>query len=331
MSVLIKEADFDGVAAAAMTAIRRGETILNWWNTLPQLDLMEVRGSGPGKRMHHFFCTVPVDGALISANGCLQTSTFARRAEDGQPPESLAQWLGTNFLRKARWTNDDGSRGGFLYRPVMVLDRAEGARERRVDADLELKLAEVGTRYEWAMVRLDILDFMRAFPVIGKYARVLEPLNREAGYMVLHPGFFQSRHPSPPGCVEEFCFGYSVAPWKVLPTIASYGPGRFHSAFKQFRFFLLEDGTVSIEVLFVVVPRCERVLDIWGFDPYFGTVALLNALTLGRTRIVERARFGVDHYALGHHARIHNNLLSGMRAIWEQTNWQPAVRQPASS
>jgi hypothetical protein len=199
-----------------------------------------------------------------------------------------------------------------------------------VDEDLDLRLEEVGSRYDWAAVRLDVLDFMRAFPVIGRFNRVLQPLNREAGYMVLHPCFFNSRHPTPPGCVEEYCFGYSVAPWKVLPTPAAYGPGRFHSAFKQFRFFLLEDGTVSIEVLFVVVPRCQRVLDILGFDPYFGTVKFLNALTLGRTNIVERASFGVDHYAIGHHARIHHNLLAGMRATWEETNWQRSG-QPASS
>jgi hypothetical protein len=281
--------------------------------------------------MQHFFCTLSIDGVSTSANGCLQTSRFERRAAGTQPAVSLADWVSANFLQKCRWTNSDGTRGGFLYRPVLVMERNGAARVRRVDEDLDLKLREIGSRYSWAAVRLDVLDFMRAFPVIGNYNRILQPFNREAGYMVMHPHFFQSRHPSPGGCVEEYCFGYSVAPWKVLPTIAAYGPGRFHSAFKQFRFCLLQDATVSIEVLFVVVPRCRRVLDILGIDPYFDTVRLLNVLTLGQTNIVESARIGVDHYAIGHHARVHRNLLSGMRRIWEETNWQPAAVQPAGS
>jgi hypothetical protein len=73
------------------------------------------------------------------------------------------------------------------------------------------------------------------------------------------------------------------------------------------------------------------VFNILGFDPVFDTVAALNALTLGRTRIVERSHIAVDHYAMGHHARVHRDLLEGMRRIWEETNWQPGVRQMAGS
>lgn len=331
MSVLIQDRDFDGVARAATEAIQRGETILSWWNSIPPLTMTHLPGSRPDTCMQHFFCTLSIDGVFTSANGCFQTSKFARRAAKDQPAVSLAEWVSTNFLQKCRWTNSNGTRSGFLYRPVLVLDQCGSSGVRRVDENLDLRLGEVGSRYSWAAVRLDVLDYMRAFPVIGNFSRLLKPLNREAGYMVLHPHYFQSKHPSPDGCIEEYCFGYSVAPWKVLPTIAAYGPGRFHSAFKQFRFCLLQDGTVAIQVLFVVVPRCERVLDILGIDPYFDTVRLMDVLTLGQTHIVEFAHVGVDLYAIGHHARVHNNLLSGMRRIWEGTNWQPATGQSASS
>ena len=329
MSLLIQDQDFSGVAGAVATGILRGNILRTWWNSFPPVNLMDLPGSKPESRMQYFFSELPIDDVPTSIMGCLQTSTFQRRPLRGQPSVSLAEWVGTNFLRRARWTNSDGTEGGFQYRPVMVLDPDSNVGVRRVEPDLDLQIADVGTRYTWAAVRLDLLDYMRAVPVIGKHNRLLEPLNREAGYMVLHPDFFHTPYPQPAGCVEEFCFAYTVSPWTVLPTIAAYGPGRFFSAFKQFRFFLLEDGRVAVEVLFLVAPRCHRVFNIFGFDPVFHTVAALNVLTLGLTKIVERAHAGVDHYAMGHHARVHENVLNGMRRIWEETNWQPRrVRQP---
>lgn len=309
----------------------RGNELRGWWNSFPEVALEDLPGSRPESRMQCFFSTIPIDGVPTTVSGCFQTSTFARHAAPGQPPVSLAEWVSANFLLKARWVNRDGTRGGFLYRPVLVLDPDSRTGVRLVDEDLNLKLCEVGTRYTWAVVRLDLLDYMRALPIIGKYNRFLEPLNREAGYMVLHPDYFHSPYPRPAGCVEEYCFAYSVSPWTVLPTIAAYGPGRFHAAFKQFRFYLMEDGTVAIEVLFVVAPRCHRVFNILGFDPVFHTVAVLDWLTLKRTNIVDRAHAAVDHYAMGHHARVHEHVLSGMRRIWEETNWQPAAPQFTSS
>jgi len=108
-----------------------------------------------------------------------------------------------------------------------------------------------------------------------------------------------------------------------MPTIAAYGPGRFFSAYKQFRFFLMEDGAVSIEVLFLVTPRCQMVLNILGVDPVFGTVAIVDALTMGGGSLNQRAHAGIDRFAMQHHCRVHENLLDGMRQIWESTNWQP--------
>jgi len=331
MAVLIRDPEFSGVAGAIATGILRGNRLRDWWNAFPPVDLRELPGSKPESRLQYFFSELPIDDVPTTISGCLQTSTFTRRATNAEPPVSLADWVSNNFLRQARWTNPDGTRGGFLYRPVMVLEAGSNEGAHRVDEDMDLKLGEIGTRYAWAVVRLDLLDYMKAIPVIGRYNRVLETLNREAGYMVIHPNFFHTPYPPPAGCVEEYCFAYSVSPWTVMPTIAAYGPGRFYAAFKQFRFYLMDDGTVAIEVLFLVAPRCQHVFNILGFDPVFHTVSAVDILTLRRTRVTERSHFAVDHYAMGHHARVHENLLNGMRRIWEETNWQPGDRQPASN
>jgi len=324
MSILIQDRDFQAVANAAGVGIARGEAMAAWWNSFPKLHLHDLPGSNPNERMQSFFGTMPIEGKTTDFMGCIQSARFSRRAAAGQPTVSLAKWVKDNFLQKCRWTNPDGTRGGFLYRPVLVKDRDDSGMPRRVDENFDLKIGEIGSRYAWAAVRLDVLDYIKAFPYVGAFSKYLEWLNREAGYMVLHPNFFHSPYPKPERCVEDCCFAYSVSPWTVEPTITAYGPGRFHSAFKQFRFFLLEDGTVVVEVLFLVAPRCEQVLSIFGIDPFFDTTRMMDLFTLGLAGFTKEAKESVSAYAIGHHARVHNNLLQGMRSIWERTNWQPA-------
>lgn len=331
MAVLIRDEDFGGVAGAAAAGVLRGHTLREWWNSFPGIAYEELADSRPDARMRAFYTEIPIDDQPMSAMGCLQLSTFERRAAPGAEPVSLAGWVAENFLRRARWENADGTRGGFLYRPALLLLGGEHGEVRRAEDDLEVRVSDAGTRYRGMVLRLDLLDYMRAIPVLGKYNRWLEPLNREAGYMVLHEDYLQTAHPAPEGCVEQYCFGYSVSPWTVMPTPAAYGPGRFHSAYKQFRFFLLEDGRVQIEVLFIVAPRCTKVLNILGVDPVFGSARVIDWLTLGKLGVLERAQTGVNHYAMGHHARVHDHLLCGMRSIWEETNWQAVGRQMASS
>ncbi|MEZ5399892.1 MAG: hypothetical protein R2729_09485 [Bryobacteraceae bacterium] len=330
MAVLIEDRDFPLLVKAAGVALERGQTLLRWWNAFPPVELIELPGSREGCRMQYFFSELPIGGKPTTVMGCVQRSTFVRRASGSLPPASLSRWVSENFLQKCRWISPDGTPGGFHYRPAMVLDRGETA-PRRVDEDLPLTLAEIGPRYQWAVVRLDLKDYMRSFPVVGKFHRWVQFMNREAGYLLFHPDFFSSPYPRPDGWVDEYCFGYSVVPWQVMPTPAAYGAGRFHSAYKDYRFYLLEDGSVAIDVLFLVAPRCERVLNMAGFDPVLGTVRLIDALTLGRTSIRERAHYAVNHYAIGHHGRVHHNLLNGMRRIWEETNWQPQRQAHAAS
>ncbi|MBK9167729.1 MAG: hypothetical protein IPM24_09725 [Bryobacterales bacterium] len=332
MGVLIQDRDLAGVVGAAAVSILRGETLRNWWNSFPPVNLIDLPGSTPDVRLQYFFSTVPIDEVPTTVMGCIQRSVFRRRLAPGAPAESLSEWVGANFLAQCCWRNADGTPGGFQYRPALVLDQGGQSPPRRVEEDMPLRLAEIGVRYEWAVARLDLKDYMRAFPGhLGRFSRQLQWLNREAGYMMFHPNYFSSPYPRPEGWVDEYCFGYSVLPWQVMPTIAAYGAGRFHAAYKEYRFFLLEDGTVMADVIFLVAPRCERVFNILGFDPVFDTAAALNYLTFRRTRIIERTHFAVNHYAMGHHGRLHHILLAGMRRIWEETNWRVPARQPARS
>jgi len=54
---------------------------------------------------------------------------------------------------------------------------------------------------------------------------------------------------------------------------------RFHTAVKQFRFLLLDDGSCEVQLIFVVSPRSQKMLYLAGFDPIYGAVHLLDNLT----------------------------------------------------
>jgi hypothetical protein len=201
MSVLIDDRDFPALVGAAATAILRGQTLRDWWDSFPPVTLIELPGSTPDAFMQYFFSTLPIHDMPTTIMGCVQRSTFRRRAAAAaQPATSLPEWIANNFLRQCRWTNDDGTPGGFHYRAALVLDKSGRSLARRVDEDLELKLSDIGTRYEWAVARLDLKDYMRAFPgIVGKQSGRLQFMNREAGYMMFAPSFFSSPYPRPEG------------------------------------------------------------------------------------------------------------------------------------
>ena len=323
MDNLLPESQAPAVAAAVETGICRGQELLRWWNSeAPRLVDLDAE-LPPGSSCRSFFGELQLEGKTTSVMGCLQQSTFKPRTPgSGESPVSLREWVNANFLRKSYWSQPGELPGGFLYRPALVKDAGGASPARTVTPDIDINLGEIGPKYEWAAIRLELLDYMKAFRKLGRYDRWLRRFNKESGYMVFHPAFFRPERPTPPGCVEEVCFGYAVAPWIVIPTFVAYGAGRFYSAIKQYRFFFNSDGSLTIQVAFVVAPRIEKVLDFRGWDPVSATIRLLDLLTLRRTSINRNAHNRIDLYGLTQHVRVHHNLLEGMRHYWEGNSWR---------
>ncbi|MBS1859153.1 MAG: hypothetical protein JST11_27515 [Acidobacteria bacterium] len=303
------------VASATETGIRRGMELLDWWNRVkrPALDPLPA-GLPAGAEAASFFSTLTLDGRPSSVMGCAQRAVFERAPGSARPGAAVADWVNANFIQKTHWTNPNGLPGGFLYRVAVA--RPVGGTAQTVDEELAVDLRDIGSRYEWVTARLDVLDYIKAFRSIGRFDRWLRPLNKETGYMTFHPAFSESPDPVPPGCTELVRFGYAVVPLTVFPTFVAYGPGRFYSAMKQYRILIHENGAVEIRILFVVAPRIDKVMNFRGWDPVFGTVGLLDALTLRQTGIVTRAQDFIGRFGLTHHARVHHALLEGLRPVW---------------
>jgi hypothetical protein len=314
---LLSEEHVGTVTAAAETAIRRGCDLLRWWNTAQPV-LSPIRHSFPGVTMHAFFEAIPVEGVMKPGMGCLQTSTFRRgRAAEGRPPVDLRTWIMESAVRECYRPGG----GGFLYQPLLARRAGPDGAVERLPQGPAVRLADLGRDFEWVVQRLDLPDYALALPFPRGITRLMRPFLRESGSVVFSRTLYDSPHVPMAGAREQATFGYAVVPWRIDPTILGFGPGRFHAALKQYRVCLLEDNSVTIEVVFIVCPRTQKILDIGGLDPVYGTVRALDALTFHRTRIVEKAHAGIDRYAMAHHGRVHINMLEGMRDIWEGTNW----------
>ncbi|HKW99056.1 MAG TPA: hypothetical protein VJN43_15050 [Bryobacteraceae bacterium] len=332
MASLLADKDVTAVSAAVEVGILRGRQLLNWWTASRPALVQFNAGLIHDGTSHCFFTNMELEGKPSSVMGCLQTAAYHRsdKTNAAAAGAALREWLGTRFLRETNWTGADGLPGGFLYRPALVRDLGAPA-ARAVEPDTLIGISEIGTRYEWAALRLDVLDYMKAFPPrIGRYDRWLRRFNNEAGYMIFHPAYFVSPTSPPAGVQELFCFGYAVAPWIITPTFVAFGAGRFYSAMKQYRFYMNEDGALKIEIAFIVAPRTQKIMNFGGWDPVYGTVGFIDLLTLRLTKIVLRAHDAIDHYAMGHHVRVHQNMLDGLLGVLQGMGWEPGATSPES-
>ena len=305
------------VRATAETALRRGNDLLKWWNSANP-SFVPIGHVYPDVTMDGFFESIPVEGVVKPGMGCLQTSTFRRSpaAAQGQPT-GLREWVMKNALREC--SRPDG--GGFRYQPLLAREVGPGGAVKPLLDGPSIPLTDIGSKYEWVVQSLDLPDYALALPLPRSIARQMKKVLTESGALIFHPDFNETARPLMAGTVDHVTFGYAVVPWRAAASVLGFGPGTFFSAFKQYRIFLMADQSITVEVLFIVCPRSEKILDIGGYDPVYGSARLLDALTFGRTRIVSKVHDAIDNYALGHHGRVHVHMLEGMRAIWEGINW----------
>jgi len=264
----------------------------------------------------------PLDGQS-SVMGCLQTSRFPV-VEPPAAAASIERALEARYATEARQTHPSGRAGGFGYDAILACDR-HGAVSRVEDGTSPeaLDFSRVGVDLEWSMLRVDIHDFLAVTP-LDPMIDIMAPRMPVAAYVVLHEDFGAPIEPSPSGTLAECRFGYAFLPCACEPSPLGFGPGRFGAGFKQFRFSLLQSGELEIRLSFVVAPRSRRVLNLRGFDPIYGSLRALDALTLGALKLDSRVHDAFDTYFLKLHGLVHHELLVRMKSLWAR----PSHRLP---
>lgn len=320
-----------GFARDAEEALKAGRQIVSWWkdkSLLNELKLFPLKPAYPPYfQMDGFFDSIMLIGQMkpTSIMGCLQTHRFKRRRP---PAENAAAHLETfidqHFMARSYRTRPDGSPGGFRYRPICYKEKDGRLVEPSDRESLGTDLVRLRNDREWAVLRVDILDFLRVNPTLAPYDNTLSRFIRQSAYIVVHEDLALETTKAPREVIAERRFGYAFLPREVEPNFFGFGPGKFGAAIKQWRFFLYLNGDVEVQVAFLVAPRSEKVLDLGGFDPVYASITLADAASLGVFGLRASGHASLDHVFLEHHGTVHADIVMGMADVWEGQRWTPS-------
>lgn len=297
---------------------------------------------------------------------------YFMRVSDFRQPEVYVAPGGAappRYLEALSWCpREDVRRQGFGFRQLYYKRRGTGEVGRFSEAEETaiVDLREIGTTYEWVVVRVRIFDFKFTFQPFGPGGlEVAVPLE-EASYLVLTRDFITNEDAPAPGIRGRYGLGYAFIKEPERGVVA-YGPGQFDAAIELITFTVLESGETAVEMVFVV-NRPERIASVeldpfgWGFrladlfsfglatrllepvrgalrglptsvgsfDPVYGYVSLANALTgdeAGRRLCITREQLEKDF--LAQHFMQHYTALSGSLVTWRQVpDWLDEARLP---
>ncbi|MBI3895868.1 MAG: hypothetical protein HY313_08030 [Acidobacteria bacterium] len=314
------------LASNAEIAYRDASLLLSWWKEKQANGTLKTFLAGvpdsPSLQVECFYDTFVLHGKQTALMGCVWKSQYPRnRSAEISLPLTLESFIQTQFLDCCRWAHPDTLPGGFGFIPLQYKMRATGEYGVFTKKEPSLDLSQIGKDYEWVILEAVVHDFFRNMPRFNFGPKILSRLPKMASYVLVHRDYFSPLNPSLEGAKDECCFGYSFLPCPVVQSVFGYGPGQFTAAVKQFQFALLENGNIGIKMFFLVCPRSEKILSLRGFDPIYSSIHLLNALTFGVFNLKRRVHDRVDSFSLAMHAKIYQNLLDGMKEVWENQNW----------
>jgi hypothetical protein len=158
-------------------------------------------------------------------------------------------------------------------------------------------LREIGSRYDWIVVRVRIYDFnLTARPRGQEGVQLIVPL-KEASYLVVSPEFLVNEDDPETGVLGRYGIGYAFIhdPFRTGPI--AYGPGEFAASFQLIHFRVLDDGRIKVQLIFVA-NQPERVLDV-PFAPFDWGLRLADLMSLGMaSRFLAPLRYAAVRWPL---------------------------------
>jgi hypothetical protein len=179
----------------------------------------------------------------------------------------------TKYLRRLSWCPENrDTRIGFGFSQCYYKLRDSGAvgqfpeeqRQRIVD------LREIGTKYEWVVLKVQILQFNVSFRLLGSDAASLVVPLAEASYLAVSRDFISDEDNPEPGVLGHYGFGYAFVK-NLEEGLFGYGPGEFDAAIQLIDFRVLESGQIRSNLVFVA-NRPVRMMNVelnpvdWGYQ-----------------------------------------------------------------
>jgi hypothetical protein len=275
-------------------------------------------------RAEGFFGSLEINGQPRTVMGCRQEVDFGRFESDDLAGR-LREFVLGEFLKRAHWTYDDGSPGGFtveqsLYKAVGNLEYQQFSPDCRNGC---MDWRHFGSQYDWVLLTVYIHDFVMDFGPIRKRFR-------EAACVAPNTNFVHVvEHPSKEYALEV-SVGYPFVEVTPIPNVFGFGPGKFGVAVKLFSFFLTHQNEVQARMFFAAAPRCSKVFDFgkrWP-DPVYGGARMLQRLSLGRWN-PSGFHDRVDTGMLVQHCRVHQALMDGVERVWR--DWLAGGPMPSAA
>lgn len=230
-------------------------------------------------------------------------------------PEDNPAFIGFGFSQLFFKRSDTGEIGAFP------------AADRYAMVDLR----EIGPKYRWTLLNVDIFDFNFAYQPLGPGTPSLTIPLTEGSHLIMDRAFVVDEHEPSPEVLGRYGFGYAFIK-NPTPSLIAYGPGEFEAAIETITFTVFRDGTVRAAAVFVA----NRPIQIahlpfgFGFDPVAAAIALANLFSGGLTaRNLCLTKEQLETIFLVKHFMQHYQTLQGSVQTWRQIpDWLDADALP---
>lgn len=294
---------------------RQNSPVLAWF----PLDLGKNSFRLPN-RNEGFFGSLEINGQNQSVMGCREEIELGKTG-CATPDRCLADFVMGEFLKRAHWSHEDGSPGGFsidqsLYK---TMDGRYG-RFSPEDSKGCIDWRRLGTDYAWVLLTIEIHDFEFGLGPFRKHVR-------EIACVAPNPQFVHVvKNPSDRD-VLEISIGYPFVDYAPLPHHLGFGPGKFGTAIKLYSFYLSRQNEIRVQLSFAAAPRCHKVLDFGPDlpDPVYDGVNLIESLTMGHWH-AGPFHDRLDAHMLAVHCQVHQKLMEGVGQLLEKTDIPGGLR-----
>lgn len=167
---------------------------------------------------------------------------------------------------------------GFSQHYYKLRETGEIGKFHRREQWTIVDLREIGSRYEWIVLKVRIFNFNMSFRVLGSdQAKLVIPLIEES-YLVLSSDFVLNETDPEPGVLGKYGFGYAFVRNESAGLLA-YGPGEFDAAIELIQFRVLTNGETRAHLVFVV-NRPDRIVNA-TLDPVALGFGAADFMSLG--------------------------------------------------
>ena len=234
------------------------------------------------------------------------------------------------------------------------------------DQSAIIDVREIGTEYEWIVLKVKILNFTFKTKPLGEDGPEVTFDLDEESYLVMSSDLVLDQDAPAPGVAGRYGVGYAFIK-SPKSNFLAYGPGQFDAAIELIEFHISESGQITSHMVFVV-NRPDKITNVsldpvdWSlraanllsmgmvsallkpvrdaleklplrfgnFDPVYSSIALLNTITSGQA--AEKlciSKETLDRSFLLQHFKQHYETIVGSLLTWRQIqNWLDSSALP---